>query len=76
MAGRPGVRSHDLRHTAATYAAPAGATFAELMARVGRSCSQAAVRYQHATKDRDPIVADALSDIATAKVVTLRPGSG
>jgi integrase len=35
VAGRPDLRFHDLRHSAATMAAQAGATLAELMARMG-----------------------------------------
>ena len=36
-AGRPDLRFHDLRHTGATLAAAAGATVAELMARIGHT---------------------------------------
>ena len=35
-AGAPRVRFHDLRHVAQVYAAEAGATLAELMARLGQ----------------------------------------
>ena len=52
-AGRPDLRFHDLRHTGATLAAATGATIAELMRRLGHSTAQAAMRYQHATDDRD-----------------------
>jgi len=51
-AGRPDLRFHDLRHTALTEAARAGATLAELKAIAGHSTSAAAERYQHATRDR------------------------
>lgn len=70
-AGRPDLRFHDLRHTGATLAAATGATLAELMARLGHSTPQAAMRYQHAAADRDRAIADALSGFAKAKVATL-----
>lgn len=74
-AGRPDLTFHDLRHTGATLAAATGATLAELMARLGHSTPQAAMRYQHAAADRDAAIASALSDIAAAKAVPLRPVS-
>lgn len=70
---RPDLRLHDLRHTGATLAAATGATLAELMARLGHSTPGAAMRYQHATQDRDAAIAAALSEFASAKVVELRP---
>ncbi len=66
-AGRPDLRWHDLRHTAATLAAQTGATMAELMSRLGHSTQQAAIRYQHAAKGRDKSIAEALSKLAEAK---------
>ncbi|MCG2798681.1 MAG: site-specific integrase [Cellulomonas sp.] len=63
-AGRDDLRWHDLRHTGAVLAASTGATLAELMARLGHSSPAAAMRYQHAAKDRDRAIADALSQIA------------
>lgn len=65
-AGRPDLAFHDLRHTGAVLAAQTGATLAELMARLGHSSPQAAMRYQHAAKDRDRAIADALSVLANA----------
>ncbi|MGC5583031.1 tyrosine-type recombinase/integrase [Ornithinimicrobium sp. W1665] len=59
--GRPDLRLHDLRHTGATWAAQAGATSAELMARVGHSTPAASLRYQHAARGRDAQIAAALS---------------
>lgn len=50
--GHPEDALHDLRHAAATLAAQAGATTAELMAHIGHSTPRAARRYQHATDDR------------------------
>lgn len=67
-AGRPDLRFHDLRHTGAVLAAQTGATLAELMARLGHSTPQAAMRYQHAAADRDSAIAAALSQL----VVTSR----
>lgn len=63
-AGRPDLRWHDLRHTGAVLSAQAGATLAELMARLGHSTSTAALRYQHASEDRDARLARELSRMA------------
>ena len=63
-AGRPDLRFHDLRHTGATLAAAAGASLAELMARLGHSTVGASLRYQHAAKGRDREIAEALSRLA------------
>lgn len=63
-AGRPDLRFHDLRHSGAVLAAATGATLAELMARLGHSTPQAAMRYQHAAQGRDQAIAAALSKIA------------
>lgn len=60
-AGRSDLRFHDLRHTGAVLAASTGATLAELMARLGHSTAGAALRYQHASEDRDKVIAEALS---------------
>lgn len=57
---------HDLRHTGLTLAAAAGATVAELMKRAGHASPAAALRYQHATEDRDRALADALAGLASA----------
>lgn len=50
--GLPALRYHDLRHSALTLYAGAGATLAELQAHGGHSTVQAALRYQHASSDR------------------------
>lgn len=63
-AGRPDLHFHDLRHTGGTMAAYAGATIAELMARLGHSTPGAAMRYQNVAKDRDKEIAAALSKMA------------
>jgi integrase len=57
---RPDLHLHDLRHTGLTLAAATGATTAELMHRAGHSSAAAALRYQHATQDRDRVLPDAL----------------
>jgi integrase len=65
-AGVPdGFRFHDLRHTSNTMAAATGASTKELMARMGHASPAAALRYQHATADRDRQVAEALGDALT-----------
>jgi integrase len=75
--GRPDLRLHDLRHTGLTLAAATGATTAELMHRAGHSSAAAALRYQHATQDRDRVLADALEALASsAKVAKLKSDSG
>ena len=58
--GISGFRIHDLRHTGNTLAAATGASTKELMARMGHSSSRAALIYQHATRDRDVVIAKAL----------------
>lgn len=65
-AGRPDLHFHDLRHTGAVLAAQTGATLAELMARLGHSTPDAAMRYQHAAADRDRAIAAALSKLASS----------
>jgi integrase len=59
-AGRPDLHLHDLRHSGLTWAAATGASVADLKHRGGHSTDQAAMRYQHATEDRDQALADAL----------------
>jgi integrase len=64
IAGRPDLRFHDLRHSGAVLAAATGASLAELMARLGHSTPQAAMRYQHAAQGRDREIAALLSKLA------------
>lgn len=66
-AERPDLRFHDLRHTGAVLAAQTGATLAELMGRLGHSTPGAAMRYQHAAKDRDVEIARLLSAMASGR---------
>jgi integrase len=61
--GLPHLRWHDLRHFSATSAARSGATLAELQARLGHSTVTAALRYQHASAERDAAIAEAMSDL-------------
>jgi integrase len=64
--GLDGLRVHDLRHTAATLAASAGATTKELMERMGHTSPAVALRYQHVMADRQAQLASALDDLARA----------
>jgi len=59
--GRSDLRFHDLRHSGLTWAGDAGATIAELMHRAGHKSPAAAMRYQHATAERDRELADKLA---------------
>ena len=63
-AGRDDLRWHDCRHSGAVLAAATGASLAELMARLGHSTPQAAMRYQHAAQGRDREIAALLSKLA------------
>jgi integrase len=67
-ADRKDLRWHDLRHSGAVLAAATGASLAELMARLGHSTPQAAMRYQHAAQGRDREIAALLSKLAANAV--------
>jgi integrase len=67
----PQVRLHDLRHVAQVYAAEAGATLPELMARLGHATSAAAMVYLHARNDRDVALTEALGE-----AMAVLPGAG
>jgi integrase len=71
--GLDGLRFHDLRHTAATLAAAAGATTKELMERMGHTSSAVALRYQHVMTDRQAAIAAALDGLASADAAARRP---
>lgn len=71
--GRDDLRWHDLRHTGATLAAQAGASIRELQHRLGHTTYAAAMRYQHASADRDREIASRLSELATPTVVSGSP---
>jgi integrase len=64
-AGVPQVRLHDLRHVAQVFAAEAGATLPELMARLGHATPAAALVYLHARTDRDLKITQALATAMT-----------
>jgi integrase len=64
--GLPDMRFRDLRHFAGTMAAAAGASTKEVMARGGWSSPQMALRYEHATQQRDRFIAKALESLAHA----------
>jgi len=67
-AGLSGLHLHDLRHTDNTMAAATGASLRELMERMGHSSPRAALMYQHATRDRDEAIAEAVGEVfATAR---------
>jgi integrase len=75
--GLPGLRFHDLRHTAGTLSARTGATAKEIMARLGHSSARAAMVYQHATEDRDRVIAERLAAMTIeAGLASARPGTG
>ncbi|WP_405706460.1 tyrosine-type recombinase/integrase [Streptomyces sp. NBC_00069] len=75
-AGIKGLHFHDLRHTGNTLAASTGASTRELMARMGHSTARAALIYQHASADRDRLIADALSKLVQGTRKDTRKGKG
>lgn len=66
--GLPDLHLHDLRHLAATLAAMTGATTKEVMERLGHASVETAMRYQHATRDRNRALADALDELVVASL--------
>ncbi|MBA3287970.1 MAG: site-specific integrase [Acidimicrobiia bacterium] len=66
-AGRPDLHLHDLRHYANTLAASAGASTRELMSRLGHTSPAAALRYQHATAERDRVIAERMDDLIAGR---------
>ena len=71
--GLEDLHFHDLRHTANTLAAATGASTRELMHRMGHASSAAALRYQHATRDRDRAIAQALGDLIAGQISEATP---
>jgi integrase len=65
------TRFHDLRHFSMTMASTTGASTKELMRRAGHSSPAAALRYQHATEDRDKAIANALDQMVRGDVVPI-----
>lgn len=68
ICGLEHFRFHDLRHFSLTMAATTGASTKELMRRGGHSTPAAALRYQHATEDRDKTIAKAMSEMIQGDV--------
>jgi integrase len=60
--GLPDLHFHDLRHVGNTLAASTGASLKELMTRMGHASTRAALIYQHASLDRDKVIAQALGE--------------
>jgi hypothetical protein len=55
------VRFHDLRHFAATMFTSTGASTKEIMSRGGWKSVAMVVRYEHASDERDALLAEALN---------------
>lgn len=58
--GQLGLHFHDLRHTANSFVA-SSASLRELMTRMGHASPRAALIYQHANRDREREITEALS---------------
>ena len=71
--GLADLHFHDLRHVANTLTAASGASTRELMYRMGHVSSEAALRYQHATRDRDVAIAAALGELIARPAATVTP---
>ena len=71
--GLDGLRFHDLRHTAATLAAAAGATTKELMERMGHTSPAVALRYRHVMADRQGAIAAAMDGLVREAENSGRP---
>lgn len=67
LAGITGLRFHDLRHTAATRLADAGADAFTIAAILGHSSIQMSARYTHATDERKRRVLEAIAVKAAVK---------
>jgi integrase len=65
--GAPGLHFHDLRHTGNTLASRApGASLRDIMARMGHDNPRAALIYQHANREADQAIADAMNKAVKA----------
>jgi integrase len=70
------VRFHDLRHFAATMFASTGASTKEIMSRGGWKSVAMVVRYEHASEERDALLAQVLNQLAESpKVVPIKSAS-
>nr|WP_079105011.1 tyrosine-type recombinase/integrase [Streptomyces prasinopilosus] len=74
-AGVKGLHFHDLRHTGNTLAASTGASTRELMACMGHITARAALIYQHASAERDRLIADAVSGLVNRGRKKTRTGT-
>lgn len=61
--GLTGLHFHDLRHAGNTWAARAGTSTKDLMARMGHDDIRAALIYQHDSVEADEAIADRLSSL-------------
>jgi len=68
-AGLTWVRFHDLRHFAATMFATTGASTKEIMSRGGWKSVAMVVRYEHASEERDALLAQELNRYADCQNV-------
>jgi integrase len=65
--GAPGLHFHDLRHTGNTLASRApGASLRDIMARMGHDSPRAALIYQHANREADQGIANAIDKAVKA----------
>ncbi|MEU4420634.1 site-specific integrase [Actinoplanes sp. NPDC024001] len=70
--GAPGLHFHDLRHTGNDLASRApGASLRDIMARMGHDSPRAALIYQHANREADRGIADAMD--AAVKAIRRKP---
>jgi len=74
--GLPRLHFHDLRHLGATLAASTGAGVKEIMYRIGHSSTRAALRYQHASQQRDRTIAEGISELIQDELGQRRTESG
>jgi integrase len=63
------TRYHDLRHFAATMFASTGASTKEIMSRGGWKSVAMVVRYEHASGERDALLAEALNPYTQSGIV-------
>jgi integrase len=73
-AGFPTMRLHDIRHISLTLTAQEG-TLREVMARGGHTTASAALRYQHASIERDQVVAAAVGNRLAQELNQLAEGN-
>jgi len=62
---------HEMQHSATSRSSVTGASTKELMRRGGHASPAAALRYQHATEDRDRAIAEALDQLAQGTVIPI-----